>query len=357
MASAFDVGLHPLLRPQEPEHILQCFSSKGGEEEIDRVAALLEQIRNPTDAQDALGLAVKRWRVPAIEILLGHSLVDVNGPLRNREYPALFVACSQRNEGLIRALLQAGADPRTYPTVLHALAKCPPCADFDVSVACISLILQAGADLHHPDHQGRQPLHCTSDAHIAQALLEAGADPDARDANGLTLAHTTTRIPVLEVLASRANFNLRDTRRGQTPLVHSLTRLPWPDATKKALWLINHGADVVVADEEGNSALHYFVNHSPPKSEGASLDLLQALLSAGSNAKLRNGRGQTPLHMLSRPTRNGDMSQHILHQLMQFGADCNAKDDLGQTPLFKIVDGWFRCNDILDFILDLPTAD
>lgn len=84
-------------------------------------------------------------------------------------------------------------------TALHAAVHA-------VSLQCVKLLLEAGADVHAVNHKGSTPLHfigyCAEDGEdvdeiliqIGRSLIAAGASVHARDAQGLTplLACCTT---------------------------------------------------------------------------------------------------------------------------------------------------------------------
>ena len=119
-------------------------------------------------------------------------------------------------------------------------------------------------------------------------LLEAGADPNAKD-----------------VL-------------GGTPL---LTASWLGDASIVSL-LLSHGADAnAIHREAGATALEYTVLKGRA-------DLVQLLLAAGANVEKKYRGGQTVLHLAAARS-----SVPVLDELIAAKADMAATDDLGNTPL------------------------
>jgi len=119
------------------------------------------------------------------------------------------------------------------------------------------------------------------------ALLSAGADKDAKDANGYTpLLNATCCVKVAVVdLLLKAGANKEIGIKKSTPLHIAAMR--------------NSG------------------------------DILERLLSAGANTNARNDDGWTPLHLAA---HKGHAS--VVDQLLKAGADIDAKDKKGYTPLF-----------------------
>jgi len=113
-------------------------------------------------------------------------------------------------------------------TALHVAA-----AAYDTEIA--RMLLEAGANVHAKNRRGQQALHAASHGNpgsqrwnpISQAativlLIEAGADPDAADMNGMSPLHKAVRTRCAEavktLLANGAD-PCRKNKNGSTPLV------------------------------------------------------------------------------------------------------------------------------------------
>ena len=110
--------------------------------------------------------------------------------------PLHTAAASNENPAVIQVLLDAGAgiqDGSILGTPLHVAARYG-------NRVMVRALLDAGADIEAPTgHSGGTPLHSAADRRsgdelgddpaVAQALLEAGANTEARDLNGWTPLH------------------------------------------------------------------------------------------------------------------------------------------------------------------------
>ena len=140
---------------------------------------------------------------------------------------------------------------------------------------------------------GWTPLHFAArngEPAVVQALLAAGADPNARTKDKLTSLHA----------AARYNEN---------PLVVEA--------------LLAAGADPNARDKYKNTPLHFFAagNGEPA--------VVQALLAAGADPNARDKYKNTPLHDAARYNEN----PLVIEALLAAGADPMARDKQDDTPL------------------------
>lgn len=190
-------------------------------------------------------------------------------------------------------------DPEMVKLLLEKGLTCPSIhlAAFLGDMAKLKGCLSDGTDINEGDVAGFTPLHCAvAGDHMdtVKFLLSQGANVNAKTANGLT------------------------------PLAFI-----WP--VDMADLLIANGADVKVADNNGQTMLHWAVNRDNHRGDKA---LIELLLNHGAdvNAKAASTSGGwagwAPLHVAC---YNG--AQDIVELLLARGADVNARADNGKTPM------------------------
>lgn len=180
-------------------------------------------------------------------------------------------------------------------TVLHIISQ----KSFQPEQA-IKFLIKAGANPNQRNQNGLFPLHLmrnmlSFDISTVKALLEAGADLDARDYDGRTL--------LLRTLASGHQ-----------------------NASKNALPLVDLGADIHVVDFEGNGVLHTL-------SKGVlcgNKSIIQLLLGAGADPIRVNYAGNTLLHEIATCYRIGNVLE-VVKLLIEIGVPPRARNNRGQT--------------------------
>ncbi|KAN0138394.1 Ankyrin repeat-containing domain protein [Lactarius tabidus] len=201
------------------------------------------------------------------------------------------------------------------------------------------LLLQHGANVNFQGLNQETPLHIavTWPINVAvdavEFLLKHGADVDAQRKDLSTPLHLAP------------NDFARDHQRGQGRRASIVRRL------------LDYGADVNSQDEEGATPLHVALERS------WNLDVAWVLVNHGADITVANIRKQTPLHLVRDPElgrllveRGTDLnardenqltplhsaSSFLVPELVQVllvhNADVHAKDKWGQTPLHRVFD-------------------
>ncbi len=201
-------------------------------------------------------------------------------------------------------------------------------AYFSGSPAVIAALLEGGADPNAKFAQGATPLHLAaqhnSDPAVIAALLEGGADPNAKSAQGFTplhhaAQHTSDPAVIAVLLAGDADPNAKSAQ-GFTPL-HSAAVHTSDPAVIAAL--LAGDADPNAKSAQGFTPLHLAAEHTSDPA------VIAALLEAGADPKAKSVEGITPLHFAAQ--NNSDPA--VIAVLLEGGADPNAKSSQGGTPL------------------------
>lgn len=248
----------------------------------------------------------------------------------------LYRAAWAGDPQVIRALLEAGADPRALTdhgeSALHAAAR----RRLPHTPEVITLLADAGLDVNARNAKGQTPLHLarTDDNLPAiHKLLELGADPDARDDAGRVAVSACVwdggggfrgwdflaASPVESIRGCLESGVPVDARHeeGATPLALLIsTGICCTDFKNVLREFVAAGADA--RDDRGRTPLH----------RAGPTIVTSALLEAGADPGARDSAGSTPMHIAASRGRSPKASL-----LAAAGADVNARDNGGRTPL------------------------
>lgn len=204
-------------------------------------------------------------------------------------------------------------------------------------------LLDAGADPNARNEDGVTVLHRAAGwfgltvgadyAAVVEFLLDAGASVNAQlplgDLDGLDGLIFDAGDTPLHVAAGRGSADICrlllerganvHARNGEAATVlHNAASEP-----EKMGLMLDAGADIDARDAEGNTALHL-----APGRYSSSRESIQLLLDAGADIDARNAEGSTPLHLAA---AQGDYLSVEL--LLHAGADVDARNAEGSAPL------------------------
>ncbi len=243
-------------------------------------------------------------------------------------------------------------DPEVVRVLLAAMAADPPegirerlsfalrgAVYSNENPAVAAALIEAGADPNARGWDGGATLHkaalTNAEPAVVKVLLDAGADIAARDENGATPLHLATveenplnRSPDSEsphvlapLLAAGADLSARD-GKGDTPLLAAFARTRRleredPGLTKAVRALLEAGADPYARDRRGRTALHVAARRGGP-------EMVAVLLGAGADVNAKDGRGRTPLAharlRLNAPGANKVFLQKVIELLKSHSA-------------------------------------
>ncbi|KID84473.1 Ankyrin repeat-containing domain protein [Metarhizium guizhouense ARSEF 977] len=251
-------------------------------------SALYAAVESDQDAQEK------------VELLLEHG-ADVNVTHENQA-TALQRASSQGRTQLIKLLIDNGADVNLTGGDLHSVlnAAIPAGSDF----ATIRLIIKK-ADVSRAGRDGMLPIHIAaiSDrADVLQVLVNAGANPLARDADGRSaLIHGVANLSdeAVEYLLREGYFDADEVdTNSQTPLI--IATMFGRKTTVKLLLQEEKGfskPEVLNAqDYEGKTALARAAAQDH-------LEITEELLERGADPCLVDCRGRSALYWAARGAR------------------------------------------------------
>ncbi len=167
-------------------------------------------------------------------------------------------------------------------------------------------------------------IQATVTVHDVENCVQGGADPDARDENGMNPLHWAALWSdgnpemIARLVELGADLNARN-RNAVTPL-HMAVGLDNPVMITR---LVELGANPDARNENGSTPLHWaaFFNQSPR--------VIAELIEAGADPNARDKGEATPLHDAA---YNANLD--VIAELIQAGADVNARDDReGKTAL------------------------
>ena len=193
----------------------------------------------------------------------------------------------------------------------------------------VSELLRRGARLEPADAWGHTAIiRAVLGGHLRafMALADARAQLRAPPRGMLYLAVMHAKDRSVGARARAAEVVAELLRRGVPASGEALRLACSEDALELARMLIEAGADVGAASEEGFTALHC-------ASESASQPLVALLLDAGARVNATDNSGWTALHFSNAATEHAGQVE-VVRTLMEAGGSPNAPSNSGSTPLW-----------------------
>ena len=241
---------------------------------------------------------------------MGHPTISITALFSRNT--ALRLAAQAGAEDVVRTLLRGGADVNA-----GALRGAAQRADPSMALELICL----GANVNQEDQHGCRPLHYAAYGvcpETAAALLEKGAEPNARGAKGWTALHMaslgnekTLREMLPRISAPRSSLSTAiPEHRATDPRFASLAKI-----------LLTHGADVQASTDAGDTPLQFACHWG-------FRDLAEMLTDHGADVNAKNELGEFPLLWSS---LLGEI--RLSRFLVEHGANVDASTKRGATAL------------------------
>jgi ankyrin repeat protein len=319
------------------------------------VASLLEHGAAASAAlphgETALMAAARSGDSESVRLLLAAGS-DPNAREKSQGETALMWAAAEDHADTVKTLVAGGANPDLASSPLELapmnwlqigmVSTVLPVGGWqallfaarqDARAGALALI-EAGADPDVRDPDGLNALNvAVMNEHydLAVALLDAGADPNVADRTGMTALYGAVEMATLGGVIGRPPVPRKDEHDAVGFIRAALAHGADPNARLSAPILARHHGFPDRTLGAGTTPLMR-------AARGHDLDSLRVLLEAGASAQLRQDDGSTVLHVLAggRPARNDRdkaVERDVLDALLQAGADLNALADNGQAPL------------------------
>ncbi|KAJ6786093.1 hypothetical protein PWT90_05981 [Aphanocladium album] len=365
-----------------------------------------------------------------LDAILNTGLIDINSCPPFQDYHCfdeykhtkLYAAVLWKKLDMAKVLLKHGADPMKrqpgQPTVLHAFAGLPYRnvslwleSEAEDAYDLVQALVDAGADIEAPMDRGaggagdgHTPLHLAVGREkeflrlgmgayvVCNALLKAGADPNAATESGSTPLHLIKpgRTVLIELLANNGADIDRRNSFGQSPFLSLVNKLAYEsdtddnaeDIVASLHKFLDLGADPCATDCEGNNVFHclmrniealdpnklnkkgnapifcYAGSSSSPSRRRNSADnvqsdeILELLVRSGMRLDIQNQANEPVLHFLL--TQHWTKIQHF-ESLFQVGADPNILGADGKS-LFQKALRWSPSLEWLEYLLQVNSS-
>ena len=289
------------------------------------------------------------WSDPAVCRVLIDAGADLHTKDEKQRLP-LHYACASGALDVVKMLVvAAGAGTQKFKV---ADDEGETCLSYAASFGRIEtvryLVGLPEVDVNYADKYNYTALRaavCREETYMVQVLIDAGADFNILNRDGLSLLHDACEFGVLEIvkILVRAGAGVRVTsdethtclhaaaQEGRTEIVRYLVSLP--------------DVDNIMNQEtvECNTALHLAAICRKP-------DVLQVLIDAGAHIDIQDNAGCSPLHSAC---DSGVLD--TVEMLVRAGAEVRATDDKGWTCLYFAAR--YAHTETVRYLVCLPEVD
>lgn len=300
------------------------------------------------------------WGYEALEKLVEYSLCendnievlrdvmslgyDVNVRASNNksilEY--LFTSDSLRLLTILELLINHGVDvnavaSNSVRTPMIVLA----CENFsgDILLACLHLMVKAGADVNSRNKYGTSALLLVSKHEkervfdIVKFLIDSGADVNMRLISGKTSLMMLCRRCISEEYLKAIDYLIEHAADVNGKDLLGRTALFFAHSWGLRKYLINKGADVNTRDYSYLRTL--LVEACEEELDAATLDIIQFLVKKGADLNICDNKGRSAL-LAACDNNQGDCQKAVIKLLVEKGAYVNETLLDGTTPLIAI---------------------
>ena len=188
----------------------------------------------------------------------------------------------------------------------------------------LQALIQSGADVNAKNEKELTPLHYAAEyqPQAVKPLIDAGADVNAKDSLELPPLHYAAKHQpqaIKPLIKAGADVNAESELTHSTSLHFAAQHQP-----ESVSILIKAGADVNAKDGLGNTPLHYAAKHQPQ----AVKPLIEAGADVNAGSELTHS---TPLHFAIKH------QPQAVKPLIEAGADVNAENESGNAPLYTAI--------------------
>lgn len=263
---------------------------------------------------------------------------DANAVSKEKVTP-LYLAAQRGHAKVVHVLLDSGAKPdlaanyygppHTRRWGSNIFDGCTPLyvAAENGHTEVVQLLLAHGASPDKLAKYGSPLTRAVLEKHAAvvEAILKAGADPNAADADGATALMYADSAPLAEMLLQAGANSRVATPSGSTPLYSAA----YGRSVRVVELLLSAGADPNSTDSEGEMPLHGVLHICGCCGPEGRLEIVRMLLDKGAAVNAKDKDGQTPLLLAELAGR-----RQIAELLRSRGGISSGK---GSSPIFAAV--------------------